>query len=64
MKRKGTIILAMLLVFVIEVCLIYTLKGKMDTLLQFTKIFFGVPARPACGSVERCGKERVSVSIC
>ena len=39
MKRKGTIILAMLLVFVIEVCLIYTLKGKMDTLLQFTKIF-------------------------
>lgn len=35
MKRKGTIILAMLLVFVIEVCLIYTLKGKMDTLLQF-----------------------------
>ena len=39
MKRKGTIILTMLLVFVIEVCLIYTLKGKMDTLLQFTKIF-------------------------
>ena len=43
MKRKGTIILPMLLVFVlvfvIEVCLIYTLKGKMDTLLQFTKIF-------------------------
>ena len=39
MKRKGTIILAMLLVFVIEVCLIYTLKDKMDTLLQFTKIF-------------------------
>ena len=39
MKRKGTIILAMILVFVIEVCLIYTLKGKMDTLLQFTKIF-------------------------
>ena len=39
MKRKGTIILAMLLVFVIEVSLIYTLKGKMDTLLQFTKIF-------------------------
>ena len=37
MKRKGTIILAMLLVFVIEVCLIYTLKDKMDTLLQFTK---------------------------
>ena len=36
MKRKGTIILAMLLVFVIEVCLIYTLKGKMDTLLQLT----------------------------
>ena len=29
----------MLLVFVIEVCLIYTLKGKMDTLLQFAKIF-------------------------
>lgn len=40
MKRKGTIILAMLLVFVIEVCLIYTLKGKMDTLLQFTKCCF------------------------
>ena len=43
MKRKGTIILTMLLVFVlvfvIEVCLIYTLKGKMDTLLQFTKIY-------------------------
>ena len=39
MKRKGTIILAMLLVFVIEVCLIYRPKGKMDTLLQFTKIF-------------------------
>lgn len=43
MKRKGTIILTMLLVFVlvfvIEVCLIYTLKGKMDTLLQFTKFF-------------------------
>ena len=43
MKRKGTIMLTMLLVFVlvfvIEVCLIYTLKGKMDTLLQFTKIF-------------------------
>ena len=34
MKRKGTIILTMLLVFVIEVCLIYTLKGKMDTLLR------------------------------
>ena len=39
MKRKGTIILAMLFVFAIEVCLIYTLKGKMDTLLQLTKIF-------------------------
>ena len=39
MKRKRTIILTMLLVFAIEVCLIYTLKGKMDTLLQLTKIF-------------------------
>ena len=39
MKRKGMIILAMLLVFAIEVCLIYALKGKMDTLLQLTKIF-------------------------
>lgn len=48
MKRKGTIILAMLLVFVIEVCLIYTLKGKMDTLLQFTKIF-----RCSCSSCLR-----------
>ena len=38
-EEKGTIILTMLLVFVIEVCLIYTLEGKMDTLLQFTKIF-------------------------
>ena len=39
MKRKGTIILTMFFFFVIEFCVIYTLKGKMDTLLQFTKIF-------------------------
>ena len=32
-------LLVFVLVFVIEVCLIYTLKGKMDTLLQFKKIF-------------------------
>ena len=39
MKRKGTIILTMLLVYVTAASVIYTLKGKMDTLLQFTKIF-------------------------
>ena len=39
MKRKGTIILAMLFVNDTAACEIYTLKGKMDTLLQFTKIF-------------------------
>ena len=57
MKRKGTTIFAMLLVFVIEVCLIYTLKGKMDTLLQFTKIFSVFLLVLLAGQLERCGKE-------
>ena len=56
MKRKGTIILAMLLVFVIEVCLIYTLKDKMDTLLQFTKIFLVFLLVLLAGQLRDAGK--------
>ena len=39
MKRKGMNILAMLFFNDTATTEIYTLKGKMDTLLQFTKIF-------------------------
>ena len=39
-------------------------QGQNGHAFAVYKNFFGVPARPAYGSAERCGKERVSVSIC